>query len=71
MFSIRILQALLLTLSLGTLVSACARETPAAPAKPASSDPAVQLDTIVLGMGLHQRQRAEVRSRRGAVRGMR
>lgn len=51
MFSTRILQALMLTLSLGTLVSACAREAPATPAKPASSGPAVQLDTIVLGMG--------------------
>ncbi len=51
MFSSRILQALLLTLSLGTLLSACARDTPAAPAKPASSAPAAQLDTIVLGMG--------------------
>lgn len=51
MFSTRILQALLLALSLGTLMSACAREVPAAPAKPASSDPTVQLDTIVLGMG--------------------
>lgn len=51
MFSTRILQTLLLALSLGTLVSACARDTPAAPAKPASSAPAAQLDTIVLGMG--------------------
>lgn len=51
MFSTRILQALLLTLSLGTLLTACARETPAAPAKPASSGPAARLDTIVLGMG--------------------
>ena len=51
MFSTRILQALLLTLSLGTLLSACARENPTAPAKPALSDPSAQLDTIVLGMG--------------------
>jgi peptide methionine sulfoxide reductase msrA/msrB len=51
MFSTRILQALLLTLSLGTLLSACARDTPTAPAKPAPSAPAAQLDTIVLGMG--------------------
>ena len=51
MFSTRMLQALLLILSLGTLLSACARETPTAPAKPAASDPAAQLDTIVLGMG--------------------
>jgi len=51
MFSTRILQALLLALSLGTLVSACARENPTAPAKLALSDPSTQLDTIVLGMG--------------------
>jgi len=51
MFSTRILQALLLALSLSTLMSACARENSTAPAKPASSDPSVQLDTIVLGMG--------------------
>ncbi len=51
MLTTRILQALLLALSLGTLFSACARENPTAPAKPASSDPNVQLDTIVLGMG--------------------
>ena len=51
MFSTRILQALLLALSLSTLVSACARENPTAPAKLALSDPSTQLDTIVLGMG--------------------
>ena len=51
MFSTRMLQALLLTLSLGTLVSACAKETPTAPANPAMSDPHAQLDSIVLGMG--------------------
>ena len=51
MSTTRILQALLLVLTLGTLMSACARETPNAPAKPASGDPAVQLETIVLGMG--------------------
>lgn len=51
MFSTRSLQALLLTLSLGLLVSACAKETPAAPAKPALSNPNTQLDSIVLGMG--------------------
>ncbi|MHB1084906.1 MAG: peptide-methionine (S)-S-oxide reductase MsrA [Thiobacillus sp.] len=51
MFSTRTLQALLLTFSLGILVSACAKETPAAPAKPVVSDPHAQLDTIVLGMG--------------------
>jgi peptide methionine sulfoxide reductase msrA/msrB len=47
----RILQALLLTLGLGTLLVACARETPAPPAKPASNPPAARLDSIVLGMG--------------------
>ncbi len=51
MFSTRTLQTFLLVLSLGTLVSACAKETPAAPAKPASSNPNTQLDSIVLGMG--------------------
>jgi peptide methionine sulfoxide reductase msrA/msrB len=51
MLSTRILQALLLALSLGTLVSACARDTPTAPAKPALNTPSAQLDTIVLGMG--------------------
>ncbi len=51
MLSTRILQALLLTLSLGILVGACAKSTPAMPAKPALSDPHAQLDTIVLGMG--------------------
>ena len=51
MFSTRSLQALLLILSLGLLVSACAKETPAAPSKPALSDPNTQLDSIVLGMG--------------------
>jgi len=45
------LQALLLALSLSTLVSACARENPTALAKLALSDPSTQLDTIVLGMG--------------------
>ena len=51
MFTTRILQALLLTLSLGTLVGACARENATAPAKPALSNPNAQFDTIVLGMG--------------------
>jgi peptide methionine sulfoxide reductase msrA/msrB len=51
MFSTRTLQALLLTLSLGILVSACAKENSTTPAKPALSDPHAQLDTIVLGMG--------------------
>ena len=51
MFSTRMLQALLLTLSLGTLVGACARENTTAPAKPALSNLNAQLDTIVLGMG--------------------
>jgi len=51
MLSTRILQAFLLVFSLSTLLSACARENPTTPAKPALSDPSVQLDTIVLGMG--------------------
>jgi len=51
MLSNRILRAILLTLSLGTLVSACAKETPTAPANPALRDPHAQLDSIVLGMG--------------------
>lgn len=51
MLSTRLLQAFLLTLSLGTLVSACARETSTAPARPAARGPNVQLDSIVLGMG--------------------
>ena len=51
MFTTRMLQALLLTLSLGTLVSACAKETPTEPANPAMRDPHAQLDSIVLGMG--------------------
>ncbi len=50
MFSNRILRALLLALSLGALVSACAKETPTA-SNPALSDPHAQLDSIVLGMG--------------------
>lgn len=49
MSATRNLQTLLLALALGTLMSACARETPTA--TPVSSDPAVQLETIVLGMG--------------------
>jgi peptide methionine sulfoxide reductase msrA/msrB len=49
MFATRLLRALLLALTLGTLVSACAKETPAMPAKPALNDP--RLDSIVLGMG--------------------
>jgi peptide methionine sulfoxide reductase msrA/msrB len=51
MFSTRILQTLLLTLSLGTLVGACAKSPPAMPAKASLSGPHAQLDTIVLGMG--------------------
>jgi len=51
MFSTRSIQALLLTLSLGLLVGACAKETPAAPDKPALSNPNAALDSIVLGMG--------------------
>lgn len=50
MFSARILRSILLTLSLGMLVTACAKETPTPP-NPALSDPNAQLDSIVLGMG--------------------
>jgi peptide methionine sulfoxide reductase msrA/msrB len=51
MISIRMLQSLLLTLGLGLLVGACARDSSSAPAKPAMDDPNAQLDSIVLGMG--------------------
>jgi peptide methionine sulfoxide reductase msrA/msrB len=51
MLSTRTLQAILLVLSLSTLLSACARENPTTTAKPVMNDPNVQLDTIVLGMG--------------------
>ena len=51
MFSTRMLQTLFMTLGLGLLVSACAKEAPATPAKPALNDPNTQLDSIVLGMG--------------------
>jgi peptide methionine sulfoxide reductase msrA/msrB len=51
MIFIRTLQTLLLTLGLGLLVGACARDSSTAPAKPAMSDPGAQLDSIVLGMG--------------------
>ena len=50
MFSTRILRILLLTLSLGALVGACAQEKPTPP-NPALSDRQAQLDSIVLGMG--------------------
>ncbi len=46
----RLLQRLLLTLGLGLMVSACARENPAA-AKVVSLDAGQQRETIVLGMG--------------------
>ena len=51
MITTRMLQALLMTLSLGLLVSACAKDAPMPPAKPALNDPNAQLDHIVLGMG--------------------
>lgn len=51
MSTTRILQALLLTLGLGTLLSACARDAPTPPAKPALNATEARLDTIVLGMG--------------------
>lgn len=49
MFSTKLLRALLLALTLGTLVSACAKEDTPMPAHPALDDP--RLDSIVLGMG--------------------
>ena len=51
MFSKRILRTILLTFSLGVLVSACAKESPTASPNPKLSDPHAQLDSIVLGMG--------------------
>jgi methionine-S-sulfoxide reductase/methionine-R-sulfoxide reductase len=51
MISIRTLQTLLLTLGLGLLVGACAKDSSSAPAKPAMNDPDARLDSIVLGMG--------------------
>ena len=51
MLNTRALQAFILALGLGALVGACARENPAISAKPVPSDPNVQLDSIVLGMG--------------------
>jgi len=52
MFSIRPLQTLLLTLGLGVLLGACAKESNSgAPAGKPRIDPSVQLDSIVLGMG--------------------
>ncbi len=51
MFSTRMLQALLLILTLGTLVSACAKENSTPLAKPASRGSIAQLDSVVLGMG--------------------
>ncbi len=51
MTAIRTLQTLLLTLGLGLLLGACAKDTPATPEKTAMNDPNAQLDSIVLGMG--------------------
>jgi peptide methionine sulfoxide reductase msrA/msrB len=52
MFSIRPLQTLLLTLGLGVLLGACAKESNSgAPAGKPRINPNVQLDSIVLGMG--------------------
>ena len=52
MYPTRILKSIFLTLSLGLMVSACARESTSAPtAHPAMNDPNAQLDSIVLGMG--------------------
>lgn len=50
MITPRLLQCLLLTLGLGLMVSACARENPAA-AKAVDLDAGQQRETIVLGMG--------------------
>jgi peptide methionine sulfoxide reductase msrA/msrB len=51
MTATRLLQTVLLSLSLGTLVGACAREGSSASAKPMTADPSAKLETIVLGMG--------------------
>ena len=51
MASTRILQALILSLSLGFLVSACAKEKPAPQVKKAAAPANIQVDSIVLGMG--------------------
>ena len=51
MLSNRMLRAILLILSLGAIVSACAKETPTEPANLKLNDPHAQLDSIVLGMG--------------------
>lgn len=51
MYTSRLLQLLCLTLGLGVLLSACARENPAAAVRTVSLDDDTQLDTIVLGMG--------------------
>ena len=49
MFSTQLIRALLLTLSLGTLITACAKEETTMPTNPALNAP--RLDSIVLGMG--------------------
>jgi peptide methionine sulfoxide reductase msrA/msrB len=51
MFSSRFLQTLLLALSLGAPVGACAKETPSPHPGGAARGPNVQPDSIVLGMG--------------------
>jgi len=47
----RLLKTVLMTLGLGLLVSACAKETPTDAPKPVKLDPNAQVDSIVLGMG--------------------
>jgi peptide methionine sulfoxide reductase msrA/msrB len=51
MYTSRTLQAVILALGLGALVSACARENVPASLPTALQDPNAQLDAIVLGMG--------------------
>lgn len=51
MFHSRILQGILLVLSMGFLLSACAKEKPAAQVNTVVSNSNAQLDSIVLGMG--------------------
>lgn len=51
MITSRRVRLLFLTMGLGVLVSACARENPAAVAQAASHDTDTELDFIVLGMG--------------------
>ncbi|MCU0841196.1 MAG: peptide-methionine (S)-S-oxide reductase MsrA [Thiobacillaceae bacterium] len=51
MFPTRLLKTFLLALGLGTLLGACAEESPDTRAAKALDDPHAQLDSIVLGMG--------------------